>query len=226
MYRALVRLVVLFAVATFSFKAYATDIPVGFLSYDVTGTNVAQFDIVNLTGPNSSGDASFPITTSVMLSSLSLTVDFLGGPSHTFDSSYFTLDADGLSFDGEQLSTLAGPPTGLFNAVDATLTGTFSPGFLTLFDGSMVSIAPGFSVSLGGAKQTLQDGDFGVINAVETPEPATWTMVGMGLIGLLSLGGAGTVRRLGRGRLGVVLGVGFALLMVPASSKAVTVKLN
>ena len=103
MYRALIRLVVVFAVATFSLTAFATDIPIGFLSYDVTGTNVAQFDIVNLTGANSSGDASFPVTTSVMLSSLSLTVDFLGGTSHTFDSSYFTLDADGLSFDGEQL---------------------------------------------------------------------------------------------------------------------------
>jgi rhamnogalacturonan endolyase len=230
MYRALVRLVAVFAISTLSLAANATDIPVGFLSYDVTGTNVAQFDIVNLTGPNSSGDASFPIATSVMLSNLSLTVDFIGGATRTFDSSYFTLDADGLSFDGEQLSTLAGPPTGLFNAIDATLTGTFSPGFLTLFDGSMVSIAPGFSVSIGGGKQTLQDGDLGVINSVETPEPATWTMLGTGLIGLVSLAGAGAVRRLGRSRpdagRGVALSVGFALLMIPASSKAVTVKLN
>ena len=110
MHRVLGRLASVFALATLSLTGHATDIPLGFLTYDVTGTNVAQFDIVNMTGANSSGDASFPMTTPVLLSSLSLTVDFAGGVSHTFGSSYFTLDADGLSFDGEQLSTLAGPP--------------------------------------------------------------------------------------------------------------------
>jgi rhamnogalacturonan endolyase len=225
MHRVLGRLVSIFALATLSLTGHATDIPLGFFSYDVTGTNVAQFDIVNMTGANSSGDASFPITTPVLLSSLSLTVDFAGGVSHTFGSSYFTLDADGLSFDGEQLSTLAGPPTGLFGALDATLTGTFSPEMVTLFDGSLISIAPNFSATLGGAKEPLSDGDLAVINAVQTPEPATWTMLGTGLIGLLSLVGAGAAKRWWS-RSGVALGVGIALLLVPVSSKAATVKLN
>jgi hypothetical protein len=147
-----------FAIASLSLAAHATDIPIGFISYDVTGTNVAQFDIVNLTGANSSGDASFPVTTSVLLSNLSLTVDFAGGGSHVFNSSYFTLDADGLSFDGKQLSTLAGPPTGLFGATDAILTGVFSTGNLTLFDGSTATVVREFSATIsdpGG----LSDGD-------------------------------------------------------------------
>ncbi len=213
-------------VGTLSPSAHADSIPVGFISYDVTGTNVAQFDIVNLTGANSSGDASFPISTPVLLSNLSLTVDFIGGVSHTFDSSYFTLDADGLSFDGEQLSTLAGPPTGLFGAVTATLTGTFSPEALSLFDGSSVTIGPNFTATIDGGKQTLSNGDLAVINASTVPEPGTWMMLGTGLIGLLRMAGVGRIRRLGGKRSGIALGVGVALLLMPAMSKAVTVKLN
>src|SRR5260370_41359506 len=107
MYRALVRFfVATFAIASLSLAAHAADIPVGFISYDVTGTNVAQFDIVNLTGPNGSGDASFPIADSVLFSSLSLTVDFAGGGAHGFDSSYFTPGADGRPFAGTQLRTV------------------------------------------------------------------------------------------------------------------------
>jgi hypothetical protein len=60
--------------------AFASAIPVGYISYDVTGTGVAQFDINNETGVNSSGDSTFPVTTSVSLSDLSLDVKFASGP--------------------------------------------------------------------------------------------------------------------------------------------------
>src|SRR5580700_6394563 len=127
------------AVASLSIAAHAnpipvgTPIPVGYVSYDVTGADVAQFDIVNFTGPNASTppDTTFPITTSLSLSDLSLTVNYAGGVSEVFGPSYFTLDADGLSFDGEQLSTLSGPPTGLFGAVDAVLSGVLDTSFVT-----------------------------------------------------------------------------------------------
>ena len=83
----------LFAIAMLCVAASAEDVPIGVFSYDVTGTNLAQFDIINVTGPNSSspGDPSAPVTNPVTLADLSLTVYFSGGGSETFGSSYFTL---------------------------------------------------------------------------------------------------------------------------------------
>ena len=128
---------VTFAAVSLSAAAHATDLPVGFISYDVTGANVAEFDISNFTGANASTfpDTTFPITTPLSLTDLSLTVDFANGTSEVFGPSYFTLDSDGLSLDGEQLSTLSSAPTGLFGADEATLTGDFSAGDVMLNGG-------------------------------------------------------------------------------------------
>lgn len=176
----LVALVSLMAVA-----ASADSIPVGIFSYDVTGLNTLQFDITNQTGPNSSPfpDTTFPVTSSVFLSSLSMTVNFANGTTQTFGSSYFTLGPDGLSFSGNPLSTL--------NAItNATLTGKFSTTTFNLNNGTSVTVAQGFTVTItdptGGP---LQDGDFGIIYATTgtstTPEPETLTLMGTGLASLL-----------------------------------------
>ena len=81
--------------------AAADSIPVGYISFDVTTTGVtAQFDIVNQTGPNSSTfpDTTFPITNSISLTSLSLTVTYTNSTTQTFGSGFFTIEPDGISF--------------------------------------------------------------------------------------------------------------------------------
>ena len=151
MNKASVRLLpAMFVIAALAIPARAsnipafTPIPVGFISYDVTGANVAEFDIANFTGVNASTfpDTTFPITTSLSLTDLSLTVDYSGGQSLVLGPSYFTLAPDGLSFNGEQLSTLSGFPTGLFDATSATLTGLFSTQNVLLNDGSSGLVFP------------------------------------------------------------------------------------
>ena len=232
MYKALLRLVAIpIAIASLSIAAHADQVVnVGFVSYNVTGTNVAEFDIANFTGVNSSTfpDETFPVTTALSMTDLSLTVDFIGGATETFGSSYFTLAGDGLSFNGNQLSTLSGYPTGLFGANQATLTGVFSPLLVSLNDGSGGYVLPDFSVTIsdpGG----LQDGDLAVITAT-IPEPATWTMLGMGLLGLLvliNLRGAGLLTRLPKMRnAGIAMSLALAMMLLPAASKAQNVKLN
>ena len=102
--------------------ATAGIIPVGFISWDVTFPgNAGEFDILNLTGPNSDALPAFdfPILTEVNLSSLSLTVNFVGGGSHVFGPGYFTLASDGESENGTAI------PIGGTNPLPtgATLTG-------------------------------------------------------------------------------------------------------
>jgi hypothetical protein len=103
-----------FAMAFLSPHACADPVvAVGYVSYDVTGTNVAEFDITNLTGVNSFPPI-FPVTSELDFTNLSITVDFPGSVTETYSGpSYFTLAGDGISWNGDQLSTLSGPPTGL-----------------------------------------------------------------------------------------------------------------
>jgi hypothetical protein len=143
-----------------------------------------------MTGPNSTGDPTFPISTTVNLSSLSLMVDFSSGPPVTYGPSYFTLSLDGISWDGGDI------PIGGTNPipVDATLTGVFSPTALMLFDSSTPNILPGFSATLSGSGSggMMQDGDNVIINATEAPssgavpEPSSWILMAAG-VALLAL---------------------------------------
>jgi hypothetical protein len=151
--------------------------------------NAGEFDIVNVTGPNAA-PPTFPITTLVSLSNLTLMVNFVGGGSTTFGpaSGYFSLDPDGESLDGTAIPIGGTNPEPL----SATLTGTFSP--TSIDDPGADSILPAFSATLSDAPN-LVDGDLGVIYATEgtvtgtTPEPGSWALLAIGLVGLFIVGG-------------------------------------
>ena len=178
----------------------ASQIPAGYLSWDVNFPgNAGQFDIQNYTGPNAL-PPDFPITTTLNLASLSLDVMFVGGGSKIFTSSYFTLDSDGESLDGTAI------PIGGTNPepVSATLTGTFST--TSINDPGADTILPSFSVTFSDTP-FLVDGDLGVINATEgtsapgVPEPGTTGLLALGLMALVCL----KHRRLAKGVLPALL---------------------
>jgi hypothetical protein len=178
-------LVLAAAVSLLSAMAFATSVPVGIFSYDVTGTGTFQLDITNQTGPNSSAfpDTTFPVTNTISLSSLNLTVTLSNGTTETFGSSYFTLSPDGISFTGNPLSTLV-PVT------SATLTGTFSTTTFNLNNGTTVTVASGFKTTLTDTSGSLVDGDTAIIygttgTTAATPEPETLTLMGTGLAALM-----------------------------------------
>lgn len=172
--------------------AYATDVNVGFVSFDVSfPPNVGAFDISNLTGTNSSPAPAtdFPITTAVSLSNLDLVVTFVGGSTETFGpgSKYFTLSPDGISFDGTASFNISTAPV-----MSAVLTGTFGTTSLTLNDGSHLTISPNFKASVTDTSGVLANGDFALITATTgsgppptVPEPASWFLLAGGLALLL-----------------------------------------
>jgi len=224
--------------------SYADTYPVGYVSYDVTGTGVAQFDITNLTGPNSSGDATFPVTTSLSFTDLSLDVSFASGPDEVFTGSYFTLNSDGLSWDGTALSTLSGQPSGLAGAISATLTGTFGTTVLTLYDGSSIMVDPSFTATITDVAG-LTDGDLAIIDVSTSgstgppppvPEPEPFLLVGTGVLGLMSVRArrllglvrsALPLRKLGMGTvMGVGVLMGASLFAVRADASVAAVKLS
>ena len=211
--------------------AAAAAIPIGYISWDlILPGSDGRFDIVNLTGPNASvlPDTTFPVSTSVSLTGLSLLVDFSDGSSTTFGSSYFTLGADGISFDGAAIPVGGANPKPL----DATLTGTFSPLTLTLTDGSTVTILPTFSATIGPSVGTrLSDGDLGVIFATTgdvspVPEPGTIVLFGTGIVGLLSRKRERLQALLAAGRRCLPGFMLLGVLLIPGTSWAANVNLN
>ena len=211
--------------------AQAAPIPLGDIQWDVTiPGSFGQFDIVNLTGPNSS-PPSLPVTTEVQFSSLSLVVDFSDGSTTTFGSSYFTLNADGESLDGSPIAIGGVSP----QPISATLTGDLTPTTITV-NGTPTTVDSSFDTAtiLPSSPPDLSDGDFAIINAEPAggstvPEPdMTWTLLMGGFMALML---ARRLRRRGHfrsplsaARFGGAVGALFATaaLLFPAVSFAAT----
>lgn len=166
--------------------AYADTYNLGYVSFDVTLPPLAQVDIHNQTSSNSSGDSTFPVTSTVLLSSYDLTVNFFGGGSESFTTSdgYFTLDPDGLDYDGQADFNTATSPVS-----SVTLTGTVDTTSVSLFDGTTDTINPNFSLTITDPLGILSDGDFGILTVSSAgstgpssiPEPSSWALFGLGL---------------------------------------------
>ncbi len=165
-------------------SAFATSIPLGYVSWDVNiPGSVGKFDIANFSGVNTA-PPDFPITTALSLSSLSLTVHFAGGGTTVFGSSYFTLNLDGLSFNGGDIAIGGANPL----PTDATLTGAFSTTSIIVDGIGAQTILPTFSATiLPAIGFTLSDFDFALINVETTaggtggtvPEPGSLLLVGL-----------------------------------------------
>jgi PEP-CTERM motif len=196
------------------------DEAIGYMSFLLSNPpNQGEFDVVNLTGVNSSGDASFPVSTQLNFSGLSLT----GGTGTTF-----SLNADGISWDGSLVSAAT---VGALTSV--TLTGTLSPTTVTLFDSSVVTLNGSFSATLTDSKG-IKDGDLVVIYAStggggggSVPEPESLVLVATGFAGLAGLRRRviQAVMKKASGRALSVVAVFAGLLLVSAGARS-QVKLN
>jgi hypothetical protein len=153
-------------------SAWATAIPLGYISYDVTiPGSFAQFDITNGTGPNAA-PPTFPVDgTTVQFTGLSLTVDFSDGSTSTYGPSYFTLAADGESLDGTAIAIGGAAP----QPVSATLTGSLSTTTL-VESGTPVTVDSSFDTAIITDSPVLAGGDLAVIyvetaGGTSVPEP-------------------------------------------------------
>jgi len=215
--------------------AQATPIPLGFISWDVTVPgSFGQFDIGNETGPNSS-PPTWPVTTEVQFSSLSLVVHFSDCSTTTFGPSYFTLNPDGESLDGSPIAIGGVSP----QPTEAVLTGGLTPTSV-IVNGTPMMLDPSFDTAtiLPSGPPNLSDGDLAIINAepssvTPTPEPNMSLSFLMG--GLMVLILARRLRRHDRlktpaaaARFGRTVGALFvtAAILFPAVSFASTLHQN
>jgi len=86
-------LVALVAAGCWSSTAFASTIPIGFLSFDDLG-GMSTFLITNLTGPNAA-PPDYPVTPLLTIGVTSLTVNVSSGGPFVLNSSVFTTDSSG-----------------------------------------------------------------------------------------------------------------------------------
>jgi hypothetical protein len=178
---------VLIAIFLFSTVGLAVNIPIGFIAWDLTNPGYGAFDIINMSGANSS-DPDFPMLTPINLSNLDLTITYTNGDIVNVAPGYFTpAPLDPMSFDGQDISIASGilPTT-------ATLKGRYSPlSPVTLVDGTagMINIQD-FEATIPFKANGLEPLDFKIFEADFTPsipEPGTWLLLGTGLVSLALL---------------------------------------
>lgn len=79
----------------------AAPTPLGYAAWDATNPGVTgEFDVVNQSGTNASGDATWPVVSEVTYTNLSLAVHFTNRAATVSGQSYFIPSPDSLSFDG------------------------------------------------------------------------------------------------------------------------------
>jgi hypothetical protein len=218
MIRKLICLLTFLAVGVALTPSARADEAIGYLVFNADNNPLGEFDVVNQTGINSSGDATWPVSTQLHFSGLSL----------SGISTSFALDGDGVSWDGSGVSIAA-----VSKLTSVTLTGTLTPALMTLFDSSTFSANTAFTATLTDATG-IKNEDLVVIYATTgsstgtVPEPESLLMVATGCAGL-----AGFRRRLiqamarkvsGRA-VGATLGLA-AMLFITAGAAQGQVKLN
>jgi hypothetical protein len=165
--------------------AQAAPIPLGYISWDVTNPGFSgEFDITNQTGVNSSSPT-WPVSTTVLFNSLSLTVDFSDGSTQTFGPSYFTLASDGQSLNGNSIAIGGVSP----QPTEAILTGDLAPTSV-LVNGTPMTLDSSFDTAtiLPSSPPNLSDGDFAIINAEPASVAVPAPPIGFGLPVFLAVG--------------------------------------
>jgi PEP-CTERM motif-containing protein len=169
-----------------SVAARADTVPVGVLSFDNLGQGSGAtygLDIFNATQAGGGSD----VSTFLSFANLSAVVTFADGSMTT--ENFAASDMSGDSSTG-----------GLFalgDVISATLTGRFNPLTVMLSDGSEVTIDSAFTTTLTDPNGPLADGDFAYINVntspivAGAPEPGTWELLLLGLVGALAAGRKG-----------------------------------
>ncbi len=185
------------AIVVVASQAAAAPIAIGWVQWletgvDQAGAPVGQFSVVNQTGLNWLGDPAFPVVDQITFNGdLTLSVD--PGPVVLTPGAGLSLNIDGISYDSDPFAM--GGPTG------ATLTGTVSPGVVTLdlngnlaggqslwnIVGNAITDISGNPVVFAALANDGTDLQVLYVDAepVAAPEPAALLLIGAGLAGLV-----------------------------------------